>query len=718
MKLLACLQSLFFREMTSRSKEVDKAAGNTCSWILNSITYRQWSDQSCGLLWIKGKPGAGKSTLLKYIVGSANLDTGQPWILLSFFFHGRGRPIQRSELGLLRSLLHQLAGQIPNILLRLTDEYTRRCEACGKYEDKWFWEVEDLKTFLRSYVSEVATTHRIQIYVDALDECGEKAAVDLVNFLKSIRTSCSICFSCRHYPITNLMDGELEICVEDNNSKDIETYLNYRMEEAVPHQKLAEFAAVRHHILSNGSGVFQWVKLVTDQFLKSMRQGKSLKTIRTEIQALPPTLEDLYHQLLGGLNVSDKSQTLKLMQWIYFALRPVTLGELRIAMAIDSNVEYTQKRQCQESETYARTEQAMRLHVLDLSRGLVEFVRHDDTSSVAQFIHQSVNDYLRERGFGLLDDAGDWAPDGTFTGRSHFRLLRSCIQYLYMEELQEFDLEKIARTYKRPTFHILRKAAYRELPLLFYAASSWLQHYQKVEEEGIPQEDFISLYYSHPPLPVEKSDLCRKAPKNNEYEWQLFRPSTTLLTVVASRYNLLSLFMNLISKGFNVASSDERGETALSNAVHYNRPDILRVLLRYNWVDLNSTDRNSQIPLNCAAERGYEGIVRILLQQSRVNRNAIDNRGRTPLICAAEAGNIAIVSMLLEQECVDRNARDQTGRTALSRAAEEGNQHIVRFLLSQEDVDRDLEDDSGRTALAWAAQRHRQITIYSERRGT
>jgi ankyrin repeat domain-containing protein 50 len=95
--------------MDWRRSEADKAHPNTCSWILEHESYTKWLSKKHGLLWIKGKPGAGKSALLAYIyrIFQENI-SAQVDLSLEFFFHGRGAALQKTSIGMFRSLLHQL----------------------------------------------------------------------------------------------------------------------------------------------------------------------------------------------------------------------------------------------------------------------------------------------------------------------------------------------------------------------------------------------------------------------------------------------------------------------------------------------------------------------------------------------------------------------------------------------------------------------------------
>jgi hypothetical protein len=67
-----------------------------------------------------GGPGAGKSTLMKYAYqeASTNRLLLKNCIILGFFFYGQGEKLQRTPLGLFRSLLHQILSndKIPQLL--------------------------------------------------------------------------------------------------------------------------------------------------------------------------------------------------------------------------------------------------------------------------------------------------------------------------------------------------------------------------------------------------------------------------------------------------------------------------------------------------------------------------------------------------------------------------------------------------------------------------
>lgn len=101
------LRSLAFPQMLDRRDNIEPCHTRTCQWILELEKYKSWRSQSCGLLWIKGKPGAGKSTLMAFLHDRLKtLRDESQGIRLDFFFTARGTELQRTPLGMFRSLLN------------------------------------------------------------------------------------------------------------------------------------------------------------------------------------------------------------------------------------------------------------------------------------------------------------------------------------------------------------------------------------------------------------------------------------------------------------------------------------------------------------------------------------------------------------------------------------------------------------------------------------
>jgi hypothetical protein len=114
------LNALWFRSIDDRREAVPNAHQKTFQWIYENPvswnkpwdSFSEWLRFGRGCYWIEGKAGSGKSTLMKYLQeNTRTIHALKDWagsselIIGSFFFWYAGTPVQKSQVGLLRSLL-------------------------------------------------------------------------------------------------------------------------------------------------------------------------------------------------------------------------------------------------------------------------------------------------------------------------------------------------------------------------------------------------------------------------------------------------------------------------------------------------------------------------------------------------------------------------------------------------------------------------------------
>lgn len=134
---LEILEALRFPAIKERFEEVDEAHKRTFEWIfqsagdgnpgdtVNSDSAKRWSgfpewlSSGSGLYWVNGKAASGKSTLMKHVFMHSNTHyhlenwataafSHRPLYIVSFFFWLSGTKEQKSQRGLLRSLLYDI----------------------------------------------------------------------------------------------------------------------------------------------------------------------------------------------------------------------------------------------------------------------------------------------------------------------------------------------------------------------------------------------------------------------------------------------------------------------------------------------------------------------------------------------------------------------------------------------------------------------------------
>lgn len=700
--------------MQTRASGINDAISGTCKWLLQNETYISWISSHYGLLWIKGKPGSGKSTLLKYAfshqrgLSSTPNSTANGDLFLSFFFHGRGEELQKTPFGLFRSLLHQILKQAPDALTDLVDDFTQKCKEIGKYQEKWKWHSDDLWRFLESSLPRVLAIRSVWLFIDALDECGEANAKALVRKFKLLMEKITplstsgeklwICFSCRHYPILS-STAILEVCLERENRGDISTYVRSELaafEESIP-------VTISNLIIDRAAGVFLWAELVVKHVVDLALNGDGPAKIVAAVHSIPKSLDELYDGLIHNMTPAS----LKLIKWVCFAMRPLSVGELRWAMTI--NAGYSSLNGCQNADDYIPDDNRMKNQIVKLSQGLAEVTV--GSKPIVQFIHQSVKDFFIGRGLSELikEITGDSISPDVAIGMSHFELFKICIQYFAMEEIIQLSSYEgdssysLQYTYGDSPFH---HHVCTHFPFLDYAMYSWVAHLKRSDDYCIapvgvlelfnwPLDDLLHVWIEIYNMLDEFSDDC---PIDN-----------TNLEHIAARYDIKGV-MNAILQSdrlitIGVDSQDALYTTPLAWAARSGHEDMCKLLLATGQVEINSKDHFNQTPLLAAAEMGHAVVAKLLLATDQADINVQDCNGRTALWFAAMHGHEAVVELFLATGQAEIDSKDRWGQTPLSGAAMNGYEAVIKLLLATGQADIESVDSEGQTPLSWAVKR-------------
>ena len=707
--------------MDSRRNEIRNAARRTCEWIFTDDRYLEWKNSKPpGLLWIRGKPGCGKSTLVKHLVETTKESNSMS---SAFFFHSRGTHLQKSPLGLLRSLLYQLLQQAPEVRLLAGTLYKEKHRTEGKSSNEWEWKFDELQNLFDRCVGGVARYHSVQLFIDGLDECGEENARYLMAFFHRLMIRSSnhkggirLCFSSRHYPVIALNHG-LSIRIEDENTADITSYVQNELGQYL--RKFSEVQEISDDIVRHASGTFSWVNIAVSATVQKWQQGASAKSIRRSLQEVPAELDELYDQILRWPYREDSPQTLLLFQWTCFAVRSLSIEELWQAMNVEVDTAKGSLSEYQDPECYFKTSTQLEREITSLTRGLVE-VKEQYGQKTVHFIHRTVHDFFLGTGLKFLSGSSDEST----TGLAHLRLSRSCIKYMATGEIREIP-EKFG------TLDNLSTKLADDFPFLRYAVMNWIVHAEIAEAERISQSDLPSLI-SWPKtnqfmqrwirLYQEVDSVSDKCPASN----------TTLLHTV-SRHNLLSVIKTMFDTAppMDIDVRDGKGNTPLSLAASNGHVAMVQLLLeRGASINLPNEPRENALKTASMIELllGYGtdinapggstfrvpsledhiAITKLLLDHG-ADPNVISVSGMIPLHWASLKGHIAMTNLLVNHGA-NVNATDVSGMTSLHWASWKGHITITNLLLSY-GADVNATGVSGMTPLHWASTEGRSEIV-------
>ncbi|KAK9441880.1 Pfs, NB-ARC and Ankyrin domain protein [Metarhizium brunneum] len=743
------LESLRFDQIDARQMTIKNAHAKTCKWLLQTPAYLDWLDpnkinEHFGFLWIKGKPGAGKSTLMKFALANARKKT-KGKIIISFFFNARGSDLEKSTIGLYRSILLQLLDRLPG-LQEVLDSLPSAIQDSG-YDQ---WRVESLKALFEKAVQGLGETG-LMCFIDALDECDEDQIRDMISFFESLSQTTTpagisfrVCFSSRHYPHISIKRG-LNLILEghEGHGQDIINYVDSEL--TIGHSRLA--AQIRADLQEKASGVFMWVVLVVGILNKAHDKGR-IHDLRKILRDIPGDLHELFRDILTR-DCHKRDELLLCIQWVLFSRQPLKPEQLYFAIL--SGIEPGALSDWNPDEI---TVSIMKNFILDSSKGLTEVTKSKNPT--IQFIHESVKDFLLKEN-GLREIWSDFGEN--FQGESHERLKQCCLRYMSLDIAAYLNIGSSLPKASSQEAAELRQSADTSFPLLEYAVRNVLYHADAAEGGGIAQTSFLQTFPQADWIKLDNlferhevrrhtnasllyilaehnmANLIGRHPSNLAgFEVQYERYGTPIFAALATNSGaatrallkaqveinpamspIHSLFEQYYPNG-SKRSSFGRDFTFLRRrgVLSYLAEDgeeviILVFLLCDRGADIDIRDRNGRTPLSWAAWNGHEAVVKLLLEKG-ANIEAIDNLyDQTPLLWAAGDGHEAVVKLLLEKGA-DIKAKDDTGQTPLSWAAKNGHEAVVRLLL-EKGADIDIRDRNGRTPLSWAAWNGREAVV-------
>lgn len=481
-----CIDWLSFPGYDAREGLITAAYPGTCNWLLEDEGFGAWIKSVKGIFWIKGKPGSGKSTIMKHLLDlvrsekTNELSSVFP-VFAATFFNARGSSLETSREGFLRSSIIQILQQKPELFKCIEEDYLG--------SKKQFSEPL-LTKMLKVLVRECSLTSRVGLLVDALDEYDGLIREQIGLFLELIRISqesgylMSICVSGRPvHALTAWLEYYPQLTLEDHSSVDIATYVVAKTSRISSTADAYIYKEFREDIMERSKGVFLWVVLVTEELLDAWEASESIAGLRTKLAAIPEDLDDCFGRMLRRIPRSQFSETVAVFKCVLAALRPLTLKELRVALAFGSDDSFESIAEMESSDKVVHGDDGLERRVQSCCGGLIEITKE---SLTVQAIHQTVLDYLLapNRLQSVLADQ----PALTLA-QCHQYLLQACINYLSVPELKDIPV------YMENAFRETEKPNYlKNFEFLSYSLLNWVDHYIGAEEEGESQAPKIEEF--------------------------------------------------------------------------------------------------------------------------------------------------------------------------------------------------------------------------------
>lgn len=728
------LKTLGFDRIDARRLAIKASHPKTCQWLLEQPEYLDWTNASKltahhGFLWIRGHAGTGKSMLMRFALDRERKKKDK--IVISFFFNARGYELERSTLGMYRSLLLQILEKAPR-LQKVFDVLALTVAPSDGHE----WSIESLKTVLQQAVLELGGTALV-CYIDALDECNETQISDMLSFFEIMSREATVthginlrvCLSSRHFPAFDITTGlKFDLEGQQGHSQDIENYVDSEL-------KLMGYddaAQLRLDVKAKAKGVFMWAALVIDLLNKEYNRGR-LSSLRDVLSRIPSGLHSLIHDIMTRED-QENDNLLLCIQWLLFSRRPLRLEELYHVITACAAFKTDTENQPVGQGIALPTADIMRKLIVDSSKGLVEVA--PSIPPTVQFIHESVRNYLLDE--GGLTQLWPALQDGPGPeGQSHERLKISCLAILKAYKIDDSIRDALLLKTSSSEYHTRRDDILKSSPLLHYAVTSLLYHADKAQKCGTSQVVFLEMLGADLERFITVTDLF----EHREVRRHTLQAPLLYLLAEANCPNLCRAhpdpwcFLQMTTERHHCplfAARAVGNDTVVAAFLEFHatttprcgRPGPIRDLLHQYFDEVRDRpriERDFTVRGNVAQawskilDSGDETLLFILLTTSHVpwpeffTEPIFTREGELPprtqaFLRAASRGQISLVKLLIALGHVEPDVRDMEGMTALSWASKHGRVDIISFLLSTGRVDANSLDEDQRTPLWWAAR--------------
>ena len=445
-----------------------------------------------------------------------------------------------------------------------------------------------------------------------------------------------------------------------------------------------------YHV-SNQSHRFRWIFCQ----LEILRHCLPSSVQRT-LDELPECLDGTYERILREIKKPNRDHTLRLLQCLVVAARPLHVDELAEVLAVDfDDAEGIPKLKA--NWRWEDQEQAL----LSSCSSLISIVDREDGSRVVQFSHFSVKEFLTSP--RLATPSRDVSLFHIALEPAHMIMAQACLSVLLRSDdrLDQTSVEKASPLCGYAARHWVTHAQFGRVSLHLRTAMEFLFDLDKPyfaawirlhNIDTVPSGPSVFYWFT----PLEKSDvyplyyaalcgfqglvehLTDMYPHHVNASGGIY--VTPAVAALAGKHFRLARLLHR-----NGSSIDPRGHglwSPLHSAVNFGDLEMVRVLVELK-ADINARSISGRAPLHIASvgESNATSEVALFLLEHGADVNARRNDGSTPLHCAAKNGRRPEIARMLIEHGADIDAKDDTGRTPLQHASGKGCNEVVKLLL-------------------------------------
>lgn len=329
-----------------------------------------------------------------------------PVVTTRFYFWNSGSEFQRSQTGLLRSLLYDALHQRPDEIPFVLPKRWSRLLLFGL--EIRSWDEAELEDAFKTLVSRANGNYKLCLFVDGLDEFeGDhehliglfKHAISFPNVKAALSSRPWLVFEQAFVRRPSLL-------LEHMTFPDILYFVDsqFNADEGFARLKRREpdFASsLVQNIAKKSSGVFLWVRLVVRSLLSGLLNSDPVQALQTRLEEMPSDLETFYEKMLDAIPSYYAEHAGKLFQIVSAAEGYLTGLGLYFASEANNSPDMALKaeiRPLDEQEQFDMAEDARRW-LNSRCKGLIEIPSRDygpENAREGRDSHESLAEKLQQ----------------------------------------------------------------------------------------------------------------------------------------------------------------------------------------------------------------------------------------------------------------------------------------------------------------------------------
>lgn len=421
------LKWLVFARIHDRREQVKKPHERTFRWIFerdHTTGFADWLQSDEDVYWISGKPASGKSTLMKYITQTLRKRKDLrsrahgSVVLASFWLWAIGSELQRTLVGLYRSLLYEILRQ---------DQ--RMCRIAFPFWEREFSDTPPTLPSLRAAMDSVLETDEMStsflFLIDGLDEYDSDGVgkTELAEIVLGMARSSKIKIVVSSRPETSFENSfrcYKKLRLQDLTKGDIANFVESRL---ISNPSLRQLTLSEEHrlldiaayIRQHARGVFLWVALICKIVVDSVNNYENTKMIHDRIDEIPLELDDLFtHVLTVRVPRRYRTETLRYLlmtlHWKNLECSPMRYEEVTSEVLFLGQQASDYEAACRVSridpDQYREAVATGRDYIRARCHGLLESAEDElspvpwakpKSSTALMFLHRSLFDYLNKQ---------------------------------------------------------------------------------------------------------------------------------------------------------------------------------------------------------------------------------------------------------------------------------------------------------------------------------